>query len=251
MTRSSWSVLVPDGYEEMSDDEKSFHGGPWITTKKGINRFVWDLRHEGAVKVLGNKLGGEANQGPLVVPGEYVVELNYEGADGVAHSIERSFEVVNDPRPRVSLEALEEQLEALLGIRDHISAAHKTVTKIRSIKEQLGHWLGRDDVGEEVRSAAQALTQRLHEVEDRLMVPGEHTDTFGLNEPSRLSEKLASVISIIASADSRPTRNSLQVADKYSKEIDEQLEVFNNVVDGDLAEFNEMMASAALPAIRA
>ena len=241
----------PDNYDEMSDDEKAYHGGPWITDKEGINRFVWDLRHEGAVKVLGNKLGGEANQGPLVVPGSYTVELSYRDAEGRTNSMERSFDVVNDPRPGVSQEALEEQRDALLGIRDHISAAHEAVTKIRSIKSQLAHWLDRDDIDEPLRAAAQSLTQELHEVEDKLMVPGEHTDTFGLNEPSRLSEKLASVISIISSADSRPTRNSLEVAGKYSREIDEQLAKLQGTLEGELVEFNELMASAALPAIRA
>jgi hypothetical protein len=83
------------------------------------------------------------------------------------------------------------------------------------------------------------------------MVPGQHTDTFGLNEPSRLTEKLASVISIIGSADAKPTRNAIQVATKYSREIDEQLELLGGVIQTQLADFNAMMAEADLPAIRA
>ncbi len=213
----------PAGRDEMSDDEKAMHSGPWITTKTGVNRFVWDLRHEGATKVLGNKLGGQANQGPMVVPGTYRARLVITKASGETETWEESFSVKNDPRVEVPQEHLEEQLEALLGIRDHISRAHTAVTTIRSIKRQLAQWRERSDLEEEGHRAADALEAQLHEIEDTLMVPGEHKDVFGLNQPARLSEKLSSVIPIIASADAMPTRNSLQVAAKYSAEIDEQL----------------------------
>jgi hypothetical protein len=123
------------------------------------------------------------------------------------------------------------------------------VISVRSIKKQLEHWRRRADVGEEARSAADSLEEKLHEIEDNLMVAGEHKDTFGLNEPSRLTEKLASVISVIASADALPTRNSLVVAAKYSEEIDEQLSSLDDVLNTGLSEFNALMTAADLPAI--
>ncbi len=83
------------------------------------------------------------------------------------------------------------------------------------------------------------------------MVPGQHKDTFGLNEPSRLSQKLASVISVLTSADSRPTKSALEVAAKYNRAIDEELAHFDQVVASELAEFNTTMAHAGLPAVHA
>lgn len=239
----------PPGRDEMSDDEKAFHSGPWITTKPGVNRFVWDLRHQGSTKVLGNKLSTMANQGPLVIPGTYRVRLVVADPSGEDHTLTESFEVVNDPRVTVSQEDLVEQLEALLGIRDHISSAHQAVNDIRSIKRQLDHWRDRSDLGDGARTAASALEAKLHEIEDKLMLPGEHKDTFGLNEPSRLSQELASVISVVASADAKPTRNSLQVAAKYSAEIDELLARLVQVLATDLGEFNALMTEADLPAV--
>ena len=239
----------PPGRGDMDEDEKAFHSGPWITNKPGINRFVWDLRYEGATRVLGNKLGGQANQGPLVVPGTYEVRLIVTDTSGESQTLSERFDVRNDPRVDVSPEDLEAQLEALLGIRDHISRAHQAVTTIRSIKTQLAHWRGRSDLGDEARAMAATLEGGLHEIEDRLMVPGKHKDTFGLNEPSRLTEKLASVISVIASADAKPTRNSLHVAAKYSTEIDEQLARLEEVLENELSVFNTLTAEADLPAV--
>jgi hypothetical protein len=233
----------------MSDDEKAFHPGPWITTKPGINRFVWDLRYEGSTKVLGNKLADAANQGPVVVPGSYQVRLVVTDPSGKSQTLTERFEVRNDPRVEVSQEDLEEQLGALLGIRDHISRAHEAVSTIRSIKKQLVHWRDRGDLADAARTSADSLERKLHEIEDKLMLPGEHKDTFGLNEPSRLSQKLASVISVIASADSKPTRNSLRVAAKYSGEIDEQLVKLDAVFETELGAFNALMATADLSAV--
>lgn len=240
----------PPGRDQMSDDEKALHSGPWITTKPGVNRFVWDLRYEGATKVLGNKLAGAADRGPLVVPGTYQVRLSVTDPAGKTRTLSERFEVHNDPRVEVSQADLEEQLEALLDIRDHISRAHEAVTSIRSIKQQLEHWRSRSDFGDEARSAADALENKLHAIEDSLMVPGEHKDTFGLNEPSRLTEKLASVISIIDAADAKPTENALVVAAKYSEEIDGQLEQLDALLDEELAAFNEMIGASDLPALR-
>ena len=237
------------GRDDMSDDEKAFHSGPWITTKPGVNRFVWDLRHQGSTKVLGNKLSTTANQGPLVVPGTYEVRLVVTDSTGEDQTLTESFEVANDPRVTVSPEDLVEQLEALLGIRDKMSQAHQAVNDIRAINKQLEHWRDRSDLGDQARMAASALEAKLDEIEDKLMLPGEHKDTFGLNEPSRLSQRLASVISVVASADAKPTRNSLQVAAKYSAEIDELLARLDQVLATELGEFNTLMTESDLPAV--
>ena len=241
--------VQPDGYDDLSDDEKGFDPGPWIVLKPGVCRFVWDLRHEGASKVLGNKLAGEANLGPLVVPGTYQARLSVTGSSGDTQSLTQSFEVVNDPRAEVSDSDLDAQLEALLRIRDKISEAHDGVTAIRSVRRQLATWRERADMSDESDSAAASLIAKLDAIETELIVPGEHKDTFGLSERSRLNQKLASVISVVASADAKPTTQSLEVAAMYSSEIDEQLVRLGEVLETDLVEFNALMSEADLPAV--
>lgn len=239
----------PEGYDGMEDEEKAFNAGPWITTKTGVNRFVWDLRHAGSTRVRGNKMAAAANQGPLVVPGTYEVRLLVSGPDEESTSWSQTFEVVRDPRVDVSVDDLERQLEALLAIRDKISAAHEAVITIRSVTRQIGAWSSRSDLDEEMRSVADGLTKKLSEIENELIKPGKHEDMFGGQEPARLNEKLASVISVIASADAPPTEQSLQLAAAYSEEIDEQLEKLAELLAKDLAEFNAQMAATDLPAI--
>ncbi len=234
----------PEGYDDLSDDKKGASPGPWITVNPGVNRFVWDLRYDGSTRVPGNKLAGEANVGPMVAPGTYQVRLTVG-----EHAESAEFEVVNDPRSEVTQEALEQQLEALLAIRDKISEAHEGVNKLRSVRSQLQAWRDRPDIGSTESDSATSLMEKLDEVEAELIVPGDHSDTFGLNERARLNEKLSSVISIISSADSRPTTQAIAVAEQYSSEIDQQLEALDGLLGPELDSFNEKMKAAELPAI--
>jgi hypothetical protein len=194
-------------------------------------------------------MAGEANKGPLVVPGTYQVRLILTGSDGESTSTSQSFDVVNDPRVDVSQDDLESQLDALLEIRDKISAAHEAVNTIRSVTTQLEAWAGRSDLDEDARSAADSLKSALGEIEGELIKPGKHEDMFGGQEPARLNAKLASVISIIASADAPPTTQSLELAAKYSAEIDAQVDRLGDVLKKDLKGFNALMRSAKLPAV--
>jgi hypothetical protein len=239
----------PEGYDEMDDDEKAFNAGPWVPVTPGVNRFLWDLRHAGSTKVLGNKMASEANKGPLVVPGTYDVRLVITNGEGETTTLLQSFEVVNDPRVDASQEDLEGQLDALLQIRDKISEAHEAVNRIRSVTGQIDAWVARSDLGDEARSAAETLKKRLAEIEGELIKPGKHEDMFGGQEPARLNAKLASVISVIASADAPPTIQSLELSAKYSGEIDVQLERLDEVLGKDLKGFNTLMRRAKLPAV--
>jgi photosystem II stability/assembly factor-like uncharacterized protein len=239
----------PAGYDDMDDDEKAFNAGPWVPVKPGVNRFLWDLRYAGSTKVLGNKMAGEANQGPLVVPGTYEVRLGTTDSDGQSMTLSQRFEVVNDPRVDVSSGDLERQLEALLDIRDKVSAAHEAVNTIRSVVRQIDGWSGRSDIGDDTRAAADSLKQKLTEIEGELIKPGKHEDLFGLDEPARLNEKLASLISIMGSADAPPTKQSLELFAKYSSQADDQLERLDEVMTTGLEEFNAQIGAADLPAV--
>lgn len=237
----------PDGYDKLDDKDKALNPGPWMGTLKGVNRFVWDLRYSGATKVRGNKLAGEANIGPIAVPGTYTVELTVGGSSQSA-----TFEVVNDPRRAVSQADLEAQLDLLLSIRDKISQAHEGINQLRKVNTQVVFWqeqLTEREDASAVVEAAKALEAKLAEVEDLLILPGEQEDTFGLNERTRLHEKLSSLISIIGSADAKPTKQAQELAAHYSGEIDQQLETLSEILEGEVASFNAMVRDASLPAI--
>lgn len=242
----------PAGYDDLDDKDKALDPGPWMPIRIGINRFVWDLRYPGALRLRGNKMGQEALRGPLVLPGTYKVRLRVGKRE-----IVESFEVANDPRSPAGPEDLREQLASLLEIRDKISAAYATVQRIREIRKGIDGWKDRlsstdgSDESEhhETSRLARSLCEALDEVESDLIHPGEHTDTFGLHHRVRLSAALASVISIIDSADARPTAQALALAREYMDSIDQRLARFDRLRLDELAALNRLIAGTNLPAI--
>ena len=237
----------PAGHDTLDDEDKALDPGPWMPVRAGVNRFVWDLRYPGATRLRGNKTGEEAERGPLVLPGTFQVRLTVGG-----HTLTESFEVVNDPRSPASLEELREQLDCLLAIRDRISAAYAGVWRIRETAGEVERWcarLSRRGGHEAALEAGKTLCEALVAVESALVLPGKQTDTFGLNRRVRLNAALASVISIVDSADARPTVQARALAEEYMARIDDELERLHALLDHDLGAFNDLVSAAGLPPV--
>ena len=237
----------PGGYDELSNEDKALDPGPWMPVRAGVDRFVWDLRYSGAMRLRGNKTGEEAERGPLVLPGTYQVCLR--AGD---RTITESFDVVNDPRSPASIDELREQLDCLLEIRDRISAAYEGVQRIRDTDGEIERWcarLLRHGGHDHAVKAGETLRKALAAVESALILPGEHTDTFGLHHRVRLNAALASVISIVDSADARPTAQARALAQEYMARIDNELNRLNALLDHDLGTFNDLASEANLPPI--
>ena len=237
----------PAGYDELSDLDKALDPGPWMPVKTGVNRFVWDLRHPGAMRLRGNKTGEEADRGPLVLPGAYQVRLRVGD-----RTFAESFEVVNDPRSPAGIEELREQLECILEMRDKISAAYAGVQRIRDTSGEVERWcarLSRHGGHDAAVEAGNALREALAAVESVLILPGEHTDTFGLHNRVRLNAALASVVSIVDAADARPTAQARALAAEYMARIDDELGRLKTLLEHDLGAFNELVSEASLPPV--
>ena len=74
------------------DDDKP---KPELELKAGLNRFVWDLRYEGAPRVPDYYLYEyeTGSHGPLALPGQYTVRLTVDGK-----TLTQPLEVKLDPR---------------------------------------------------------------------------------------------------------------------------------------------------------
>ena len=239
----------PAGHDKLDDEDKALDPGPWMPVRAGVNRFVWDLRHPGAMRLRGNKTGEEADRGPLVLPGIYQVRLTIG-----EHTLTESFEVVNDPRSPASPGDLREQLDCLLAIRDKLSACYAGVRRIRETTGEVERWcarLTRHGGHEAAVVAGRALCEALAAVESALILPGRQTDTFGLHHRVRLNAALASVISIVDSADARPTVQARALAEEYMARIDGELDRLKTLLDRDLGAFNDLVSEAGLPPVDA
>ena len=102
--------------------------------KKGVNRLVWDLGHEGAKSLKNKTQEGFSYDAlrPKVAPGIYTVELDYMG-----QSVQTEIKVTGDPRINMQLEDYNKKTTALLTLRDLLSETHELIDFVSSVKTQL------------------------------------------------------------------------------------------------------------------
>ena len=106
----------------------------------GLNRFVWDLRHERPPALrygysIAAAYGEDAiklPQGPLVFPGMYQVRFTANGRTQVA-----PLEVKLDPRIRVPTLALNQQLALEMKIIDAMSQTFAGAQAVNELRSQL------------------------------------------------------------------------------------------------------------------
>ena len=237
----------PADYDKLEEKDKELNPGPWMPVKSGMNRFVWDLRHTGATRLRGNKTAGEANSGRFVLPGNYQVRLTV--GDTVTTE---TFEVVNDPRVQTSRADLETQDAALQTIYAKLSALNESIATLRDVRSQAKSWadrLGKKKNGAVVVEAVNDLIKKLDAIETVLILPGEHDDTFGLNQPVRLNAKLSSLIPIMGSADRVPTQQSRELFQRYATQADDQLRALHALLSDDLEGLNSLIQESNTPPI--
>jgi len=109
-----------------------------LESKKGLNRFAWDLRQKGA---WDKEVKKRYKNGPLVAPGTYLAKLSVNG-----ETYEQAFEIVMDPK--IVAEGLTEadiqtQLAMQLQVRDLLTKAKILLSDLekesKTLKSSSGH----------------------------------------------------------------------------------------------------------------
>jgi hypothetical protein len=218
-----------------------------LPTEAGLNRFVWDMRYEGATKVPHSPLWAGGTDGPKAVPGKYQVRLTVNGRQYTA-----PLEIVPDPRLKVTQQDLEKQLDLLLKIRERVTQAHETVNQIRDIRAQiteLNKRLEKQPQAKAVADEGKQLDKKMTEVEEVLIQTKAKSGQDVLNYPIRLNNYLVALGGVVESADSAPTQVSYEVFDMLSKQLDEQLAKWKRILGTDIPAYNEVVKKQEVPAI--
>ena len=211
----------------------------------GLNRFVWDLRYEGATPVPHAPLWGGGTEGPEAVPGKYSVRLTVLGKSYTA-----PLEIVPDPRLKLGADDLAKQFDLLIKIRDKVTEVDDAIIEIRDLREQIkavDKRLKNDPRGKTVAESGKALDKKMTEVEEALIQTKAKSGQDVLNFPVRLNNHLAALGGVVESADTAPTAQSYEVFDMLTKQVDEQLGKWRGIVAGDVAGYNNLVKQQDVP----
>ena len=223
-----------------------------LVVKKGMNQFVWNMRYPGPTSLEENKDAKDNTAGPLAPPGLYHVEL----AIGNQNFIEK-FELLKDPRISTTQKDFDQQFNLLLDICLEITKTHSSVNSIRELKNQINHWenivtnsVNHKKVLTEINSALKTLT----EIEGNLVQigisrPGTDRWLDRWNVPGKISDKLTELIAVVASSDSKPTKQAIEVFNELSINLKKQLDDFDEVKKTHIEPLNRLIRELNIDAI--
>ena len=224
-------------------------GAPRVLAEAGMNRFIWDMKHEGARPIEADSQSRRPMYVPTIPPGAYRVRL--EVGDQVR---EEEFEVLLDRRVKVTSDDLRRQNQLLIAIRDKVSESSDAVGTVRSILAQIEQWTARStgatgrDVVEE---AANGLHSEASTIENQLLLGtgGSSARMRGSSYARGLRSRLASLGETVGMADGAPTQQSYGVYHDLSSQIDRQLDALQRVIENDVEAFNSIVRELDLPPI--
>jgi hypothetical protein len=205
----------------------------------GLQRALWDLRHEGAAPIKPAKIdSGDPAEGPMVLPGTYTARLT---VDGQAYST--PVEVRLDPRVAVSRADLEEQLAFALLLREDLTRLSGIVRDLRSVRGQVeartASVKNRPD-SEPLVEAAGALVAKCDALEEKLHNPKAEVSYDILARPggARLYSRLAPLYSWAHDGDGRPTQGMREVHAELEKELDTLAAEWKAILETDVPALN-------------
>lgn len=231
-----------EGGEEESSGGRRGGQAARFEPAKGLNRFVWDLRHEDAKSIPNLILWAGSVRGPKAAPGRYKARFSAGKT-----SFEAEFEIRKDPRlTEITQEDLETQEQFLLQLRDKLTETHEAILKIRDVRSQVEAWGKRDAA---LEKAAKDLASRLTAVEEELYQTKNRSSQDPLNYPIKLNNKLAALASVAGSAEARPTAQSQQLYEELASRVNAQLRTLDGLLKKELDAFNRLVRERNLPAV--
>ena len=212
-----------------------------IKVEAGLNRFVWDLRYQGANRVPGYYLWEYKTgaRGPLGLPGKYHVRLTVHGKSQTV-----PLEVKLDPRVQVSEADLERQFKVLIQIRELLNRVYAAVNQIddvRSQTEAMKKRLASDENGKALSSAADDLVAKLVSVREPLINLRISANEDSLAYHPQLDGQLAFLSMIISSGcDCGPTEAALERFEELQKQTDEAVARWVDLQNKDVAAYQRL-----------
>jgi photosystem II stability/assembly factor-like uncharacterized protein len=227
----------------------------------GVNRLVWDLRYDPAVKLtpeeegeLGDYFGGGMT--PPVEPGTYTLTVTVDKASAV-----KPVMVEDDPRIQISAVDRAERHEALMRLYDlggRVTRSYQSLLRLKkSLAAALADW-GKPDatkIPDEIKAAAEALQKKTGELLDKYIPPqpateGDAGPPLEIKPPTVL-EKLWEISGGVEEYSGKLTEPQKKDIEAVAKLVEGTGQAVSKLIETDLADLNKKINQAGILFIRA
>ncbi len=240
------------------------HGNPVATdygpSKAGVDRFVWNMRYDGPVRLKflpGPRVEFPGrNSGPRVAPGTYQISVTVNGKTQA-----RQVTVFPDPNLRINPADFRAQTQAALEARNELSALNEMLNRIAEIDRQLTDFHSSIDTSNDKRlrnkfepviARGQRLHKKLNQFRDQVFNPRiqRNAPEDSLHYLARLHSQLAKLTGEIARPYGEAPNALLRKAmARVFGETDRRIKEFNELVKTDVAGYNKAAEQLGAPTI--
>jgi len=235
------------------------------TKNVGLNRVTWNLEGEQTTEVRMRtspayapdiKLGPDGTRSApgaprlsiLLPPGTYTVKLSAAGQE-----LRQPLIVKKDPNSAGTEADINTQTTMMLELRNDLESGSQMVNQIELIRSQLLRLtgtLGTASDSVSVKSAAEALDQKLIDIEEGLIqrkLTGQGQDA--VRWPPKLLTKINYLASGLASGDFGPTKQQREVQDLLKQQLAALRQRLDDVLNKDLTAFNKLLADSNIKTV--
>jgi photosystem II stability/assembly factor-like uncharacterized protein len=235
---------------QKAKDFKTWTGGPsapeTAPSKKGINRFSWDLRREQMPAVDGVFALGDY-RGGIVPPGDYSIRIKTPN-----DTLTTETKLLPDPTLEAKPEDYAAQQKILLGVEDMVEDIHVSVNRMRKVKDQLKNLnalVKEFDGTKDLITTGKSIIDQITAWEENLIQPDQKTFQDVINFPNQLNSELMNLKSRVDGAVPGATAGSkLRLQDLRTAWSKLQAEL-NRIIDEEVGGFNAAYKELDLPAL--
>jgi photosystem II stability/assembly factor-like uncharacterized protein len=227
-----------------------YEGGPAekavIPSKKGINRFAWDMRREGIAGISKVFVNGDY-RGSLVAPNTYKVRLIAEKDTSTTEA-----SIIADPRLKATKADFDAQQAMLTKIEVQTKDIHNSVNRMRKVKSQIENITALLKDNKEMLAlvdTGKAILKKITTWEENLITPKQETFQDVINFYNRLNAELLDLKNRVDVHDPRPTAGATTRLNDLTKEWETHKATLDRLINVEVAKFNELYKQKAIPAL--
>jgi photosystem II stability/assembly factor-like uncharacterized protein len=217
-----------------------------LTVKAGLNRLVWNVRHDQAVTVPGLYVFGTL-QGRQALPGDYQVRLTAAG-----RTITEPLAVKLDPRVTTPLAELQAQDDLIVRVDERLNEIHRAVIRLRDARTQIEEVMKRargTPGADAIEKSGKALVDRLNALEDTLVQKRVVDGQTVINFPMRLNQFFIYLRSAIDESDLGTTDGQRDRLGDLSEQWQQQQRALTAALGDELGAFNRLVRDRNVPAV--
>ena len=217
-----------------------------LSKKTGMNRFVWDFRHNELTKILGVFTYGSM-QGYRVAPGTFTAVLAVDGEES-----SQSFDVMPDPKFNLTPADYEEQQTYLASLYAYTDEMHVSVNRMNAVKEQLEGLVSfakEREEGAPIVTAGNALIGKIDDWKKHIIQEKQKTFQDVINFPNKLNAQFIYMLSSVDGIEPPLTEGERERYDDIVAEWTALQEEMQSILDNDVPAFNTLYQQQALPAV--